>query len=239
MFESLPTPLSAASWRRRARMFFLLTEAREHYDFRAQFEGVPTPKAVARELAKIEKSLARIARFVKEANADAEVASEALRRLGRAGEDWAETQSERDCPRGFEVRTWGEPGAQVTDFGADMFLQQFFSSANAVHEIVRAARGTLKVKAPTSFAESAERWLIGTKLPEIFEQTFDQKFSINTWPREESAGQTACNEFTLQALATMRVSPASGAGVWSLETIKSHIYSAQGARPTKKDNAAP
>lgn len=191
------------------RLYLVLSDARTTFDLWQLTSSQPKHTAVARRLSEIRGSIMRIARDGKDPQF-----AEVRAILAQEGERWAAMQKSEDLlALGFEPMSLG--GGQL--YGATDVVERWFQVAAVMNELVRRAQKTMDVETKPLQGQGepgAKEWLIGKRLPEIYEAFSGKKFG------KSKQGDKLTNTGGLAFVAHNH--RAIGLGPIALETIVSH-----------------
>jgi len=172
---------------RRQQLFKALLDAKRHFDSRENIKATPKDSASIALLAKVEKSIKRVAEFGDNALKTPDVlcgptrpatpqGHKAFRLLEEAGEQWARQHREA-----------GGAAQGFTHYGTDDFIESFLRSARVMQSIIEMAQA-IEGRA-ANLQNSPTDWLVGEKLPEIYSNTFGISFTAT--PKSDYQANTS------------------------------------------------
>jgi hypothetical protein len=188
----------------RLQLFRALLDAKRHFDIRQNIKATPKDSASTTLLAKVEKSIKRVAEFGDDALKTPDVlcgptrpatpqGHKAFRLLEEAGEQWARQLREAggELPSGFP-QSW-EAAQGFTHYRADDFIESFLRSARVMQSIIEMAqappaRHGIEGRA-ANLQNSPTDWLLGEKLLEIYSNTFGISFTAT--PKSDYQANTS------------------------------------------------
>ena len=121
----------------------------------------------------------------------------------------------------------GEQDASARE-EVDATIRGFFESAFKINEWLAGARATEWIDGVWDNDISAELWLLGEALPELYELTFDKSFSHSRTKNQQPAGEAL--DFIQAVMLAMNCTKPDGSPKWSPETVLSYRRRAAVAR---------
>lgn len=210
----------------RQTLLFQLRGALEAYEVRAILKRVAEPSAAAREIKRLLKSLERVAEWGRSLHEDKRGAGArtlAAREMADAAGRWLDTLPADRLPPQFKRTKWQAGERSVTDYEADIALDQFFKFSMLVFGFAADAADKLSERQKGRFPLSPIEWLAGEELPALYEKITGEKFTV--WINDDQSSGSPGIEFVISALLAAGLPPKFGFR-HSPETIKDYRYKA-------------